>query len=164
MKSEDEHLYNPSVWRLVIFLYVFPFALYLIGWSASYLTDSLQGRTVEINEGLSLFRGFVIGLTLFNILIIGFNRDYYAIKINSHSISGPTPAFGTKTISLDQLDYLRTVNQRGLERLLRVRRIWDTKGNSFSFIELFFKPEQIRDILKELSYTQKNMAHPAEAG
>ena len=119
----------------------------LLGNLIRQFIDVLKGNPFDwIDLQITVF-GALIGILTGISLWVGLNLDWFTIKISENEISGPTDWGGRRSILLSQIDRARTLEQNWLQRLSRVRGIWDTQGNHFTLDEWNFSPEQIAEIL-----------------
>jgi hypothetical protein len=149
-ESDSEQIYNPPVWRLLLAVYVVPVAGMFLGWFSSYLPEILNGRLDKWLDNSSFFLSFAFGAAIWTFLLIGLNRDWYAIKIDKVSISGQANLGGRKVILRSELDKEKTRLRTTTDKLFRVWNVWDKNGNKIAIQGLFFPSEQIADIFKAI--------------
>ncbi|HLO30167.1 MAG TPA: hypothetical protein VK249_13570 [Anaerolineales bacterium] len=149
-ESDSEQIYNPPVWLLFLAVYVVSVAGVFLGWFSSYLPEILNGRLDKWLDNSSFFLSFAFGAAIWTFLLIGLNRDWYAIKIDKVSISGQANLGGRKVILRSELDKEKTRLRTTTEKLFRVWNVWDKNGNKIAIQGLFFPSEQIADIFKAI--------------
>jgi hypothetical protein len=121
-----------------------------LGWVSAFLPEIWNGRLDQWWENASFLVSFTAAAALWSFLLIGFNRDWYAIKIDKVSISGQANLGGRKVILRDELDREKTRRRTMIDKLLKTWKIWDKNGNKIIIQELYFLDDQIEDILKTI--------------
>ncbi len=152
--SDGEQIYNPPVWRLLLAVYGIPVAGVFLGWFSSYLPEILNGRPDQWLNNSSFFLSVAFGAAIWTFLLVGLNRDWYAIKIDEVSISGQANFGGRKVILRSELDKERTQLRTATDKLFRVWTVWDRHGNKIAIQGLFFPRGQIVDIFKAIGCEQ----------
>lgn len=146
-RSDLERTYIPSVRRLLLVNYLLPIAAAMFGVVISYVPELLQGIDVNWRSSVSVLEAYLLAATVANLLLIGLNRDWFAIKIDAETISGPALFGGRKSIRRTEIDQKKTAQQSGVAKLLGSRQVSDTCGNNISLSGLYFSSEQINEIL-----------------
>lgn len=149
-ESGRQQVYSPPVWRLLLVVYVLPVTGVFLGWFSRYLPEILNGRPDKWLHNSSFFLSFAFGAAIWTFLLVGLNRDWYAIKIDNISISGQANFGGRKVILRSELDRERTQLQTALDKLFRVWKVWDKNGNKITVQGLLFSRDQIANILKAI--------------
>ncbi len=149
-ESDSEQIYNPPVWRLLLIIYVLPVVGSFLGWFVDHNSEILSGRLDKLWDSTPIFLIVAFVAIIWSFLLIGLNRDWYAIKIDKVSISGQASFGGRTVILLNELDKERTRLRAATIKLFRVWIIWDKLGNKIAIPEFLFLNDQIADILKAI--------------
>ncbi len=145
--SHDKRTYNPPVWRLLLFYFALPVTAALLGWVSRYLWDILNGRPENWLGISSSILTLAFAWAFWSFLLIGFNRDWFAIEIDDVSISGQASFGGRRVLLLNELDVEKSKRRTSLDRLSKVWTIWDKKRNRISINGWLFTDDQIAEIL-----------------
>lgn len=151
-ESSSGHIYNPPLWRLLLGVFVLPVAAAFWGWISWNLPDILSGRFDRWLDSASFLISFSLAAVFWSCLLIGFNRDWFAIIIDRDAISGPASLGGRKVIRRSELDRERTQRQNALDKLFRIRKVWDQKGNSIMINKLYFRDDQLEEMQKLIGW------------
>jgi hypothetical protein len=146
----NEKIYIPPVWRLLLIHLVLPIIATLIGWFSRFLIDIWRGGVQNGLEGLDVIQNTVIVWAIISILLVGFNRDWFAIGINDASISGQAPLGGRVVLLLSEIDMRKTSQRTAVDRLFKVWKVWDIRRNKVIINGYYFQDDQMSEILHTL--------------
>ncbi len=149
-ESDSQQVYNPPVWRLLLVIYVIPVTGALLGWVIRYSPEIWNGRPDKWLQNSSFFLVFAFGAAIWTILLVGLNRDWFAIKIDHVSIAGQANFGGRKVVLRTELDKDRTRQRTGIDKLFGVWKVWDKEGNQIVIQGLLFSSHQIARILRAI--------------
>ncbi len=155
-KSDNKQTYTPSVWRLLLVLCVLPVTATFLGWLSMYSLNILNGRVEKWLDVSGLLINAVIASAFWSLLLIGFNRDWFAIEIDDSSISGQAIFGGRRMLLLNELDVEKTKQRTILDKLCKEWTIWDKKKNKIVINGWLFPDDQITEILRILGFDNQS--------
>jgi hypothetical protein len=144
-----EKIYYPSRKRVLFLRYLFPVALWLIGFSTSVLVAFLRGRSLPDFDWF-LFLMFWFMAVVIDVLLHRFWAEGLAIHISPTAIRGPIGVGRDEPIPFDEINYSKTLHRKRFGRVLPTNSVFSLHGDRIDIHESLFEPEDITEIRRLL--------------
>lgn len=142
-----ERIYYPSIHRVVFFNYLLLPIVWLLGFWARTIIDSIHDIP-PAHLNWDTYITLCVSIIGFNVFIHGIRGQKSAIKISSSTITGPIAVGRDESIPLNMIDF---------EKARKKKQIYSTRGDRIRFDKWLFEPKDVSEIWEAVfKFDKKN--------
>jgi len=153
LKTEINHIYKPSLWRLLFFFVCAPVLALLLGWGTRLLFDYFTSDVGDLRRQVDFILTMIVVWSVLNFVVLMVNKNHFVVMINPRFLSGPSStsvASQLKTFPLEKIDTEKLLRRTFGERFWQAKFIWSTDREKIMISRLYYSQEQVEEIIEAL--------------